>query len=474
MPRPPSRNYSLLSTAAVISQLGSQGALIASAFAVLSTGGTAGGVGLVVTARTVPMVLFVLVGGALADRIPRHRVMVAANALNCVSQGTFGALVLLGHAHLWQMVVLSALGGTGQALFGPANEGLLLSSVDPERAGRAFAMYRMAVNGATIGGAAIGGALVAWLGPGWVLAVDSATFLVAGALRMFLDLSHAPSRAPGAGMLADLRDGWREFVSRPWLWSIVAQFSVVNAVAVAGQAVYGPLVAHDHYGGAGPWGVANAAFGAGTLLGAWAMTRWQPRRLLLAGTLGIFPFALPLAALAVPVSAALLTAAMFVAGASVEVFGVGWMTVLHQEIPEEKLSRVSSYDWLGSMALVPVATALAGPAQDAFGRGRALWGTAGLVVLLTAAVLFVPDVRRIARRAHDGAAGGAADAVPAAGPVETVAPVTGPVEIAAPAAGIAGISAPAVEPDSAAVPAPGLPAGPGTSADAEGSVGRQG
>ncbi|MCF3963232.1 MFS transporter [Streptomyces fuscigenes] len=398
MSRLRSRNYPLLSAAAVISQLGSQGALIASAFAVLSTGGTAGDVGLVATARTVPMVLFVLVGGALADRIPRHRVMVAANALNFASQGTFGALVLLGHAPLWQMAALSALGGTGQALFGPANEGLLLSSVDPARAGRAFAVYRMAVNGATIGGAAAGGALVAWLGPGWVLVVDAGTFLVSGALRSFLDLSHVPARAPGAGVLADLRDGWREFVSRPWLWAIVAQFSVVNAVMVAGEAVYGPLVARDHYGGAGPWGVANAAFGAGTLLGAFVMTRWQPRRMLLAGTLGIFPFALPLAALAVPVSAALLTAAMFVAGASVEVFGVGWMTAMHQEIPEEKLSRVSSYDWLGSMALVPVATALAGPAQGAFGRSASLWGAAALAVLLTVAVLFVGDVRTIRRR----------------------------------------------------------------------------
>ncbi|GAA3725633.1 MFS transporter [Streptomyces tremellae] len=424
MPRPPSRNYALLSTAAVISQLGSQGALIASAFAVLSAGGTAGGVGLVATARTLPMVLFVLVGGALADRIPRHRVMVAANALSCVSQGAFGALVLLGHPQLWHMVVLSALGGTGQALFGPASEGMLMSSVETERAGRAFAVFRMAVNGASIGGAALGGALVAWLGPGWVLAADSAAFLVAGALRSFLDLSHVPPRAPGGGVFADLRDGWREFVSRPWLWSVVAQFSVVNAVAVAGEAVYGPLVARDHYGGAGPWGAANAAFGAGTVLGALAMAKWQPRRMLLAGTLGIFPFALPLTALAVPVPAAVLAAAMFVAGASVEVFGVGWMTALQQEIPEEKLSRVSSYDWLGSMALVPVATALAGPTQGAFGRGAALWGAAGCVVLLTAAVLCVPDVRRIARRGADAPARGGLPAVP--GPAAS-ADAEGPV-----------------------------------------------
>lgn len=106
------RNYTLLTAAAIATNLGSQGALIASAFAVLEAGGDAGDVGLVAAARTIPLVLFLLVGGALADRLPRHRVMVAANALNCVSQATFAALVLTGDAQLWQMMALAALGGT--------------------------------------------------------------------------------------------------------------------------------------------------------------------------------------------------------------------------------------------------------------------------------------------------------------------------------------------------------------------------
>jgi hypothetical protein len=90
--------------------------------------------------------------------------------------------------------------------------------------------------------------------------------------------------------------------------------------------------------------------------------------------------------------------------------GVAWMTALHQEIPEKKLSRVSSYDWLGSIGLVPVATALAGPAEHAFGRSSALWGSGVIVVALTAAVLLVPDVRNITRRDRDvaGSAGPAA------------------------------------------------------------------
>ncbi|MBR7674305.1 MFS transporter [Streptomyces daliensis] len=395
---PVGRNFHLLTAAAVVTGLGSAGALIASAFAVLESGGSGTEVGLVAAARTVPLVLFLLVGGAVADRIPRHRVMVAANALNFLSQGAFGLLVLSGHAQLWQMMLLSALGGTGQAFFGPAAEGMVLSSVRGEGAGRAFAVFRVAMNGANIGGAALGGALVAAVGPGWVLLVDSLAFAVAGALRAFLDVSHVPEREPGEGMLADLREGWREVVGRPWLWAVVLQFAVVNAVVAAAEAVYGPLVAEEHLGGARPWGIALGAFGAGTVCGALLLTRWKPRRLLLTGALSVFPLALPSAALAVPVSAPTLVAVMFVSGLAVETFAVTWMLALHQEIPEEKFSRVSSYDWLGSVAMVPLATSLAGPVESLVGRPTALWGCSALIVLLTAAVLCVPDVRNLRRR----------------------------------------------------------------------------
>ncbi|MFE5737114.1 MFS transporter [Streptomyces celluloflavus] len=299
--------------------------------------------------------------------------------------------------------VRTALGGTGQAFFAPAAEGMVFASVSGEHSGRAFAVFRMGMNGANIGGAALGGALVTAVGPGWVLAVDAASFALAGALRAFLDVSGVPERAPGGGMLHDLRDGWREVTARPpWLWGVVVQFAVVNAMVAAAEAVYGPVVAEEQLGGAGPWGLALAAFGAGTVGGALLMTRLTPRRLLLTGVLCVFPLALPSAALAVPLPTAGLTAIMFGTGIAVEVFAVTWMTALHQEIPEEKFSRVSSYDALGSLALVPVVTSLAGPVQDLVGRTAALWACSALIALLTAAVLCVPDVRRLTRRTTTG------------------------------------------------------------------------
>ncbi|MFI8390898.1 MFS transporter [Streptomyces sp. NPDC085540] len=413
------RNYSLLTGAAIITNLGSHGAHIAAAFAVMDAGGSVGDVGLIAAARTLPLVLFLLIGGALADRLPRHRVMVAANVLNCLSQAAFAVLVLTGEPRLWQMMLLTALCGTGTAFFNPAAEGMLLSTVSGEHSNRAFALFRMAMNGAGIGGAALGGAMIAAVGPGWVLAADAAAFAVAGALRAFLDVSHVPDRAPGGGLLSDLREGWVEVRSRPWLWSIVLQFSVVVAVVGAADAVYGPLVARDQLGGPAPWGVALAFFGVGTIAGAVLMMAWKPRRLLLVGTLCVFPLALPSAGLAVPLPVWGLCAVMFVSGAAIEVFGVNWMTAMHQEIPEEKFSRVTAYDWFGSVSMLPVATALAGPAEAAFGRTQALWGCALLVIVPTALVLLVPDVRRMTRRAHGNPVAAGAGAAAAAGtPVE--------------------------------------------------------
>nr|WP_202501733.1 MFS transporter [Streptomyces sp. SID5785] len=420
----------MLAVSAFVTTLGAHGALIASAFAVLDAGGDAGDVGLVAAARTLFLVVFLLVGGAVADRLPRHHVMVAANALNFLSQGAFALLVLQGDPQLWQMLALSALGGTGQAFFNPAAEGMLISSVSGEQASRAFALFRMGMSGAAVGGAALGGAMVAALGPGWVLAVDAAAFAVAGGLRAFLDISHIAERTAGGGLLADIREGWREVVGRPWLWTVIAQFSVVVAVVGAAESVFGPLVARDELGGAGPWGLALGAFGFGTIFGGLLMMRWKPQRLLFAGSLAVFSLALPSAALAVPVPLPVLVAVMFVSGVTIEIFGVSWITALHQEIPEDKLSRVSAYDWFGSVAMVPLATALAGPAEAVFGRKESLWGCAALVVVATTAVLFVPDVRNLRRLDPAPVTGGAPVApAPDQAPAPAPAPAPGPADL---------------------------------------------
>ncbi|MGF1431918.1 MFS transporter [Kitasatospora sp. LaBMicrA B282] len=405
------RDYLIQTGATVVGGLGNAGAPIATAFALLRMGGGAAAIGYVTGARLAATVLFLLIGGAVADRLPRHRVMVAANLGNALSQAVLAALVLSGTARLWQVVLLAAANGVGQAFYAPAAEGMIMESVDQEQAPRAFALFRTALNSSQIGGAALGGALVAAVGPGWVLALDATTLTAAGALRVFLRAPAPATREAGPGMLADLREGWREFVARRWLWAVVVQYGVVNACLIAAESVLGPLVADQRLGGPQPWGLVNAAMGAGLVAGGLLMVRWRPRRLLLAGTFGILLFAAPAASLAAGASLTVIGCAMFASGVGGTVYGVCWMIALQQEIPAASFSRVAAYDWCGSVALAPVGTAAAAPLAGGLGLNGALWACAGGMTLLSLLVLAVPEVRSLAR-ATPAPVGGSRRAAP--------------------------------------------------------------
>ncbi|MFE7192895.1 MFS transporter [Kitasatospora sp. NPDC057541] len=407
-----SRNFRIQTAATVVSGLGNAGAPIAIAFAILDSGGSTGDVGYVTAARLLPTVLLLVVGGALADRLPRHHVMVAANVFSAVFQGALALLVLTGDPALWQLMLLSAGAGAGYAFYSPAAGGMILESVAPEHAARAFSVYRMGFNGSQIGGAALGGALTAAVGAGWVLALDAVCFLAAAALRFLLEPQAPTAPAGGGGMLRDLREGWQEFSSRRWLWVIVLQFAVLVTCVGAVEAVYGPAVAKERLGGARDWGLAMAAYGVGLVVSGVLMARWQPRRILLVGNWGVFLFGMPAVALAASAPLPVLWAAMFLSGVGVTVFSVNWMIALQQEIPPEAFSRVTAYDELGSLSLAPLGTALAGPVADRLGLSGALWSCAAISLVLSAAVLLEPEVRRLSRRRPAPDPEPSADALP--------------------------------------------------------------
>jgi predicted MFS family arabinose efflux permease len=392
-----SRNFRLLLACDVVSLTGSSVALVATPFAVLAVGGSAGDVGYVTTAMLVPVVVFLLLGGVIADRLPRYRVMVAGNVVQAAAQAASAAVVLSGHGVVWQLLVLAIVRGAGFGFYFPAEAGLLPLTVTSEDRTQANAIDRVGRNGAQIAGTALGGVSVAALGPGWGLALDAASFALAALLLAGMRFAVIPL-SESAGMVRELREGWREFISRRWLWIIVVQFAFVNAIAVAAIDVIGPLVAKAHYGGARNWGLILAAYSAGSVIGGLAMIRLRPARMLLAATIAV-PLAAPmLFALAPPLTVPLVAVAALLAGASLQVFGVNWATTMQQEIPLTALSRVSAYDALGSLALAPVGTAVAGPLAADFGTSPVLAVGGALVVILTAAVLIVPEVRKLRRQ----------------------------------------------------------------------------
>lgn len=392
-----SHNFQLLVTCNVISVAGSAVYFVAIPFAVLRIGGSASDVGYVATAGLIPVIAFLLIGGVIADRLPRHRVIVAANALQALAQGISAALVLTGQARVWQLAALAAAGGVGIGFYYPAAQGLLPQTVPAEQRPQANALDRTGRNAAEIGGAALGGLLVGLAGPGWGLAIDAASFAAAGALRIGMRFPGLPP-AQAPNLMGELREGWHEFASRRWLWVTVAQFALVVAVSAAMINVLGPLVAHSRLGGARSWGFIVAAYAAGAVVGGLVMTRFRPRQILVAAMLSVPAYSVLLFALAVPLAEPLDVAAAILAGGCLEVFSVSWATTMQQEIPPGKLSRVSSYDALGGYALTPVGTAIAGPLASAFGTTAVLAAGGALVVILPLLVLVVPEVRHMRRR----------------------------------------------------------------------------
>ena len=391
------RAFRLLFIARTASRFGSSMAPVALAFGVLTTlHGSATDLGIVLTARLVPTVCFILLGGVLGDRLPRNLVMVGSNAVSGASQVTAAALLLTGHASVTSLAVLAAVNGLSSAFFMPASEGIVPLVVDAEWLQQANALLRLSVNATNILGAAVGALVVTAASPGWAIAVDGATFLVAAVATAAMALPPLAARE-AQSVLHDLRVGWRDFWSHTWLWAIVIQFGVMNAAQTGAVDVIGPKVAKEHLGGPGPWGAFLAATSIGLVASGFVLMRWRPRRLLYVATLACFPFALPLVALAVPAPTPVLIASGLAWGMASEVFGVLWTVAMQQQIPPEKLSRVFSYDMLGSFVLMPVGVAAAGPVSAIAGDRATLLGCAILIVAATAPVLLSRDVRTLER-----------------------------------------------------------------------------
>jgi len=379
------------------SMVGGAFATVALAFAVLDLTGSKADLGYVLAARSLPQVVFLLVGGIWADRLPRNLVMVGSNIVSGLSQGAIAVLLLTGHAEIWQMMVLAAVNGLSSAFFFPAAVGIVPQTVPQRLLQAANAFLSLGSNATFIVGAALGGLVVAATSPGIGIAVDAGSFFLAA---LFLALIRLPRtlRMEASNFMAELAVGWREFISRTWLWVIVVQFGFVNAISLGTEGVLGPAISKEHLGGAAAWGLILTAESLGLIAGGLLLLRLRPRRILLAATLGYLltiPFLLGLAG---PAPLVLLIMLAGLAGIGNETFGILWETAIQQEIPEDKLSRVSSYDSLGSFVLIPLGVAIAGPVSEAIGTRETILLASAITLTATLAVLFVRDVRTISRR----------------------------------------------------------------------------
>ncbi|GAA3809165.1 MFS transporter [Sphaerisporangium flaviroseum] len=380
--------------------------LVGVSFAVLDLTGSTADLSYVLAAQIAPSLVFTLISGVVADRIPPQKVIVAANVMMAVGEGTLGILVLTGQAGLWNMILLETLTGVGMAVFWPASQALLPRIVPDELLQQANAVSRLAMNLAQMGGAAVAGVVVAAVGPGWALSICGVGLV--GTVPLLLAIrvvGHERVGVQGAGMLGELRDGWSAFISHTWLWAIVAQFCVILMAWYGSFQVLGPAVAKAHLGGPAAWGAIASAEALGLVLGGLLSLRFTPRRPMLfvvciGGTMAVSPLSL---AMQWPLSV-LCLAAVFL-GVTMEMMIVQWSVALVRNVPADKLARVSAYDAFGSVMAMPLGALLAGPIAAQIGLSATQYGAAVLIVAVSALTLLSRDVRTMRSPTVSGMAG---------------------------------------------------------------------
>jgi hypothetical protein len=316
-------------------------------------------------------------------------------------------VLVSGAARLWEIVALQAVLGAASGFFNPASTGFLPIVVSPARLQDANALRGAALAAGQVAGPVLAGVLVATVGSGEALLVDAATFGVSALLLARVRVAEPERDGPPERFWAELRSGWGEVRSRTWVWSIIGAFSVINLL-VAPFYVLGPLVARQDLGGATAWAAILAGNGAGQVLGAALSMQVRPYRPLRAAVLACGLGCIPTALLAAGTPAVVIGAAAVLAGAGVMLFNTLWETTLQSHIPVAALSRVSAYDWFGSLTFQPIGFALAGPVAVAIGTTSTLWGAAALELVLVASLLLVRDVRTLGASAPMAAAAGGA------------------------------------------------------------------
>jgi Major Facilitator Superfamily len=407
----------------VTSLLGTWMSSVAVTFAVLGSGVSADGLGVVMVAGILPQVAFVLGGGVLADRIGRRPVMLGADALCCAAQAGLAVALLTGRPPIWLFAVLAALVGTGQAFFGPALSGLMTEIAPRAELGDANALYGLAQSATRIIGPSLAGLVVALAGPAVVIAVDAASYGVALAALALLrpgqptapappapavapsapPASAPPASAPHRSLRREAGEGWAEFRSRTWLWVTTLQFALFNLITWGPYLLLGPVLARAYLGGARAWGLVMAVGGAGAVLGGLSALGRRPRRPLVVAILATIGYPAPCFLLALHAAVGAVAAGAFAAGLASALFNTYWTTTLQQQVPADRVSRASSFSTFGGYGVGMFGLVLAGPAAALAGPGRVLGAGAAWAVLSSLVVLSLPSIRAITWSGDGGA-----------------------------------------------------------------------
>jgi MFS family permease len=385
--RHPNFRYLFLGQAA--SMIGDRVVVVALALFITQRTGSPTDLGLVLGAQAVPLVLLLLLGGVWADRLPRHRIMIATDLMRALLHATLAILIFSGAVRVWQIAVIEALFGAAQAFFQPAYTGLIPQTVPESLIQDANALTESMWNLAFLLGPALATALVLGVGAGEAFAFDAGTFILSALLLTRVHPRRRGDSAIDERLLQALAGGWREVRSRTWVWVTIAVFSGAVICVYAQWYALAPSIARDVYGGTGVFGLLESVAGAGAVLGAVVGLRWRPARPLRAGMLLVLAWPVQNGLFALGSPLPVVVACALASGFGFSLLMIWWETALARHIPPSALSRVSAWDWMGSLALLPVGYLLAGPLAAAIGA-RTVLGLGCVIGLALLAIGLAP------------------------------------------------------------------------------------
>lgn len=389
------RNLRRLVISRFVSNLGNGLAPVAVAFGVLELpNGDGKALSLVMASTSLALVLFSLLGGVIGDRFPRAWVVGGADVLLAILVIANGLAYVTGNGSVILFTVVGFFGGVLNAIWYPAMSALTSDLAEPEILQDSNAATMLSGNIALILGTAIAGVIVATIGPGWAIIIDGVTFLIAG-LLVYSMRSATPvvERSESSSTIHEIKTGWREFSSRRWVFLVVISFSFVVSMERAVYSVLGPLVADEKLGGPKPWSVILATWAIGSVVGVLFAAKVRPRYPIRVAIIVQFPLFLWFFSLGNTTNVYLIAIFSFFVGIAFDFFYVLWVTTLQQHIPKESLSKVMSYDVLGSLALAPIGIAVAGPIAEHYGTSPVLNVISFAFIVCMAAPLLSREVR---------------------------------------------------------------------------------
>ena len=389
------KGFSMLASARFISNVGNGMSPIALAYGVLSIPGADGGdLSIVMSARFFPMIAFMLFGGVFADRFQRNRIVGGSDVIGSFLAATSAISLILGFPSVWLLVVMGGLFGVLNALWWPAMSGVLPEILPKEKLQEGNAIIGLMSNIGYISGTLLGGIIVASFNAGWGLLVDAISFFIAGLIVWNLDLP-SKSKIESPGIIHDLTVGWREFISRSWVVTMVLTFAIINMAFESMLQVLGPLNFSDPVSGPRSWSLNLAGMTTGMMIGGFIVLKRKFKRplfisMILIAISVIWDFSL---ALDLPLIICVISAIF--SGLTIEFFMVTWATSLQSHIPEESYSRVNAYDALGSFGIAPLGIVISGPLATHFGVNTILVATGTLTFIAACASLTVKSVRSL-------------------------------------------------------------------------------